>query len=574
MCGSNPIEPLLSGSVVGRVLAALHTVTSTRRTQNQNTLIARMVWVCLVSGTLLIAGCTKQTPRSDDSQVLRISQRNEPSDLDPATATLPDEFFIIRALSEGLVTPAPLLEINNPSPAVLPGIAERWDVSDDGLTYTFHLRSNAFWSNGESVTATDFVESYQRLLTPSTGAPKAALFFMVKNARSFATGQLNDFSQVGFRIQDPRTLVITLEHPSPKFLLYVASGPWIAVNPRVVKTKGKVWTRPGNFVGNGPYLLSEWLPNQRIVVQRNPRYHNAVAAKLSEIQFIACDNGDTEDRAYRAGQLDVTMSVPYAKLPSYERERPKELFHAPLAESRYLSFNVRRAPLDDPRVRRALALAIDRSQLTDRILRGGHQPADRFLPPSLRDDPHTVPTIDHAHTRDVARAKVLLAEAGFPEGRGFPSLELTTWVNSPVIEAIQEMWKKELGIEVALSLREARVHIAALQAGNYDIGFITAIPDVPDAVNMLEDFISDAPGNYPHWSDEQFDQFIQQTKVSLDPDQRERSLRAAEDRLLEETPVTPLYFNARNWLMSSRVRGWQSDALWTRFYLHVELAPP
>lgn len=560
----------MARSVVGRALAALRKIASTRIAQNQNTSIPRVVWICLATGTLLISGCAKQTPPAD-AQILRISQRNEPSDLDPATATLPDEFFIIRALSEGLVRPAPITSNEISSPAVLPGIAESWEVSDTGLTYTFHLRADAVWSNGDRITAADFVESYQRLLTPSTAAPKAALFFMVKNARAFVTGQLSDFSDVGFRIQDPHTLVVTLEHPSPTFLLYVASGPWIPVNPHAVETHGKAWTSPGNFLSNGPYFLTEWRPNQRIVVQRNPRYHNAAAAKLAEIHFIACDNGDTEDRAYRADQLDITMSVPYAKLESYQRERPKELFRAPLAETRYLSFNTQRTPLKDPRVRRALSLAIDRSQLTDRILRGGHQPADRFLPPGLRGETTTGDSL----TRDVAQAQALLAEAGFPQGRGFPSLELTTWVaNSPVIEAIQQMWKKELGIEVALSLREARVHIAALQSGDYDIGFITAIPDVPDAANMLEDFVSTAPGNYPHWSDDTFDRLIEQANTTSHSDRREQLLSSAENRLLQESPVTPLYFNARNWLMSPRVQGWQSDALWTRFYLNVELAPP
>jgi oligopeptide transport system substrate-binding protein len=568
MCGSNPIEPAVSAA--GRALVALHDVA---------------VWACLVVGIFFTSSCTKQPSSSADAQILRISQRNEPSDLDPATASLPDEFFIIRALSEGLVTPAPITNGNASLTAeslrsraglrVLPGIAEKWDVAADGLTYTFHLRPNAIWSNGERVTAADFLESYRRLLTPSTAAPKAALFFMVKNARAFATGQLNDFSEVGFCIQDPLTLVVTLEHPSTNFLLYAASGPWIPVKPRVVETHGRAWTRPGNFVGNGPYVLTEWRPNQRIVVQKNPRYHNTAAAKLAEIHFVACDNGDTEDRAYRAGQLDVTMSVPYAKLATYERERPNELFRTPLAETRFLSFNTQRAPLNDLRVRRALSLAIDRPQLTDRILRGGHQPADRFLPPSLREQTTAARTTDVAHLTNVARAKALLAEAGFPEGHGFPALELTTWVvNSPVIEAVQQMWRKELGIEIGLSLREARVHISSLQTGDYDIGFITAIPDVPDAVNMLEEFVSGAPSNYPHWSDERFDQLVQEAKTNSDPERREQLLLSAEDRLLEESPLTPLYFNARNWLMSSRVRGWQSDALWTRFYLNVELTPP
>jgi oligopeptide transport system substrate-binding protein len=456
------------------------------------------------------------------------------------------------------------------SPSIVPATATHWEISADALTYTFHLRANSRWSSGEPVTASDFLESYRRLLSPATGAPKAALFFMVKNARAFATGHVDDFSAVGFRVHDSRTLVVTLEHAFPNFLLYAASGPWIPVNPRTVAAHGKAWTRPDNFVGNGPFMLTEWRPHQRIVVMRNPHYYDARAVKLDGIQFLASDNGDAEERAFRAGQLDVTMSVPYGKLQGYTRDRPAELFRAPLAETRYLAFNTQRAPLNDARVRRALALSIDRRQLTENILRGGHEPAHRLLPPALRRD-HRANAPESRLLEDAETAKQLLAEAGYPNGHGFPRLEMTTWVNSPVTEAIQQMWKKELGIEVGLSLREARVHISALESGDYDIGFITAIPDVPDPVNMLEDFVSLAPGNYPHWSDARFDELLARAKLCATSLEVDQLLRAAEDRLLHEMPLAPLYFNSRNWLMSPRVQHWQHDALWTRFYRHVEL---
>ena len=187
----------------------------------------------------LPSGCTKHDPApgAPAPQILRISQRNEPADLDPAKASLPDELFIIRALSEGLVAPSP----DNAPPQ--PAAAERWEISPDECTYTFHLRRNALWSNGEPVTAADFLASYQRVLTPATAAPKAPLLFLVKNARAFATGELTDFAAVGFRAPDPHTLVVTLEHPAPRFLAYAASGPWIPVNPRVVARFGRTWTR-------------------------------------------------------------------------------------------------------------------------------------------------------------------------------------------------------------------------------------------------------------------------------------------------------------------------------------------
>jgi oligopeptide transport system substrate-binding protein len=506
-------------------------------------------------------GCARQSTAPARPQVLRVSQRNEPADLDPAKASLPDEFFIIRALGEGLVTPAP-------GGTQRPAAAERWEVSADGLTYTFHLRGDARWSNGEPVTAADFVASYRRVLTPATAAPKAALFFGVKNARAYLAGQLADFDAVGLRAADEHTLVVTLEQPMPDFLAYAASGPWIPVNPRVVAARGRDWTRPGNFVGNGPFVLAEWQPAQRIVVRKNPLYAGAADVRLDEIDFLAFDNEDAEERAFRAGQVDVTMTVPVSKLAIYARDRPAEVRHAPLAETRYLGFNTARPPLNDARVRRALGLAIDREKLVKRVLLGGQEPAGRFLPAQLRprNDADLPPAAAFGYA--AAEARRLLAEAGFPGGQGFRTLELTAWSRSqtPVLEAIQAMWKSELGIEATLAVREATVHRAALIAGEYDIGFMTAIPDVVDAIDVLKDFTTGAPGNYPHWSDAPYDELLANAAKANDISGRNERLHEAESRLGEAAPVAPLYFNTRNWLMSPRVRGWQEDALWTRFY--------
>ena len=542
------------------------------------------VLVCAFSILLAVNPACKKNPApaSAVDKTLRLAQRNEPADLDPATATLTDEFFIIRALGEGLVTPAPSdLSTLNPqlsTPPPSPAAATHWDVSSDQLTYTFHFRPDARWSNGDPVTAHDFLASYRRLLTPATAAPKADLFFAVKNARAFATGQLTDFSAVGFATPDPHTFVVTLEHPSPRFLLYVASGPWIPVHLPTIERHGRAWTQPAHHVGNGPFTLTEWRPHQRIVVSKNPRHHAAASFPLDRIEFLAFDSGDSEERAFRAGQVDVTMSLPVSKVPVYERDRSPELHRAPLAETRYLSLNSTRPPLNDPRVRRALSLALDRSTLVARVLRGGEQPTTTLVHPSLypvaasTSEPTETSSRSGEHQRaDFPRA--LLTAAGFPDPESFPRLELSTWVNSPIVEAIQSMWKTELGIETTIVLREAKVHLAALQSADYDIAFITAIPDVPDAANLLQNFTSDSPANYPHWSDSRFDTLLARAAHAPDLAEQTALLREAESHLLAESPLIPLYFNARNWLMSPRVRSWQTDLLWTRFYHHVDLAP-
>ena len=524
----------------------------------------KVIALCLVA--LLFVGCTKRDSAAPagGASILRLSQRNEPADLDPAIATLPDEIAILRTLSEGPLVPGP----NGAAP--LPGAAERFEVSPDQLTYTFHLRADARWSNGEPVTAQDFVESYRRVLTPATAAPKASVFFAVTNARAFLHGEIADFSAVGIRAADARTLVVTLAQPTPRFPYYVASGPWIPVNPRTVAQHGRAWTKPGNFVGNGPFALAEWRPHQHLIVRRNPAWRGAAQVRLGEIRFVHLDNGDAEERAYRAGQIEATMSVPSSKLETYARERAAELHRVPMIETRFLSLNCTRPPLDDARVRRALALAIDRQRIVDFVLKGGQPVATRYVPAALRDASEGKPQAwEQRFAPEEARR--LLAEAGFPGGQKFPVLELTSWTNAPVLEAVQAMWKKELGIDVRISLRDGKVHFAALMAGTYDLGFMTSIPDVADAENMLTDFISGAAENLPHWSDARFDALLEEARTQAAPATRAATLAAAEARLVESAAVVPLYFNTKIWLMSPRVQGWQEDGLWTRRFEGITL---
>jgi oligopeptide transport system substrate-binding protein len=510
-------------------------------------------------------GCSKPAAPAP-LPVLRIGQRNEPATLDPHLATLADEFFIIRALSEGLLTPAP------GGGAPLPAVAESWQVAPDGRTYTFQLRADARWSNGDPVTASDFVFSIRRALSPALAAPKATLFFPLKNARAIQAGREKDYSAVGARALADRRLELTLEEPTADFLAMVASGPWIPVHRATIEKFGRMdqrdtaWTRPGNFVGNGPFTLSTWRLNQDISVEHNAKYHDAVRVHLSGIRFVAFDNSDTEERAFRAGQVDVTMAVPFSKLASYRAAQPPVLHNVPLHETRYLALNTTRPPLDDRRVRRALALAVNRAVLVEKVMQGGQQPALGFIPPGLGG---YTPAAQFAE--DAAESRRLLREAGFPDGRGFPKLELTTFVNTPVLEAIQQMWRRELGVEVTLAQREARTHLAALAAGDYALALVPAIPDYDGASDLFTQLQSGNPANYPHWSNPEFDRLVAEAGRTESPVQRNGVYQQAEKVLLDEMPLIPLYFNAQNFLLQPRVKNWQTDRLWTRFYKDIFL---
>jgi len=524
-----------------------------------------------VVGALLIASLVFPACARHDApppaDTLRISQRNEPATLDPQLATLPDEFFIIRALSEGLLVPAP--EGGAPQPAV----AARWEVSPDGRTYTFELRPEAQWSNGDPVTAADFVYSIHRVLSPALASPKAARFFPLRNAEAFFTGHEKDFSAVGVRARGELRLELTLEQPTADFPALVASGPWIPVHRATIEKYGRVdqrgtdWTKPGHFVGNGPFLLDSWRPNEEIVVRRNPAWRNAAQVKLGAIRFVAFDHGDPEERAFRAGQLDVTLAVPFSKLATYRTDGTGRLHTTPLHETRYLALNTRRAPLDREAVRRALGLAIDRTALVEKVLQGGQMPAYSFVPPGLGGYQPQWQVEENA-----AEARRLLRQAGFPDGHGFPRLEISTWpVNTAQLEAIQQRWRDQLGIEVTIAPREARTHLAALRAGNYDIAFVTAIPDYDGASDLFGELTSGNPGNYPHWSSVEFDRLVAEAGRSESAVQRLAGYQRAEKLMLVEMPLIPLYFNTQNYLLQPRVQHWRTDRLWTRFYPEIGL---
>jgi oligopeptide transport system substrate-binding protein len=532
--------------------------------------------LCLFAATLFGPACSKQTPASTSAsgapQILRVGQRNEPADLDPARITLPDEFAIVRALLEGLLIPGA-----TPGADPLPGAAARYAVSVDGLAYTFHLRPDARWSDGSPLTAADFVASFRRALTPATAAPKANVFFGVTGARAFAAGGLADFAAVGIRSPDTHTLVVTLEQPNPRFPHYVASGPWLPVHLPTVEQHGRKWTAPEHFVGNGPFVLAEWRAQQHLVLRRNPRWHSAASVRLAELHFVRLDSGDTEERAYRAGQIEVTMGVPQTKIDVYARERPADLHRVPMLETRYLSFNTRRPPLDNPAFRRALSLALDRQRIVDRVTRGGQPVAATFVPPALSaapvaSSPPAAARPESFHRFDPAAARVALDSAGLAR-TALPRLELTAWSPSqvPVLEAIQAMWRETLGLETAIAIRDAKVHLDALATGNYDIGFITAIPDVADAANLLADFVTGAPENYPQLRDAAFDTAFTAALAVADPAARATALAAAERRLLETGALAPIYFNTKVWLMSPRVRGWHEDGLWSRTWHTLSL---
>jgi oligopeptide transport system substrate-binding protein len=535
---------------------------------------ACLVFVSLVCFAL--SGCSDKQPSAATSpahpsgpKILRVGNGTEPQDLDPHVVTGVPEHKIITALLEGLVTYAP-------DGGIAPGVAEHWDISDDGLVYTFHLRDTAKWSNGEPITSEDFVRSFQRILTPSLGAEYAYKLFPLVGAEDFNAGKLTDFSKVGATAVDALTLRLTLVNPTPFLLESLNHYAWFPVHmPTVEKfggasRKGTAWTRPENFVGNGPFNLVSWKPNQVITVTRSPTYWDHDNVKLDGIEFYAIDNADSEERLFRTGGLDYCYSLPLSKIETYRREHADTYRATPYYGVYYYRLNVTKKPLDDKRVRRALALAIDRESIVKNILRdAGQTPAYNFTPPSAKF------TSTARISGDLAEAKRLLAEAGYPDGKGMPPVEIlfnTSDSHRVIAEAIQQMWKTRLGVNATIQNQEWKVYLDTTRTLNYQISRAGWIGDYDDPHTFMELWVTGGGNNQTGWSNPDYDRLLRSALETRTDADRMAVYQKLEAILADELPVIPIYFYTRVYAISPKVKNWITTPLDNRAWKWIDLA--
>ena len=531
----------------------------------------------LVAGLLLaVAGCVKKAPSAPvggstaGKKVLRAGNGAEPQDLDPHTITGAPEHKLIQALFEGLVCEDPQLNI-------VPGVAERWEISPDGLVYTFHLRADAKWSNGETITADDFLQSYQRMITPALAAEYSYMLWHVVGAEDFNKGKLTDFAQTGFKALDPRTLQLTLRQRAPFLLHAMNHEAWQPVPIATIKKFGSLdskrtpWTRPENFVGNGPFVLKSWRPGQLIVAARSPTYWDRANVKLDEIEFYPIELTDTEERMFRAGQLDLTYEMPLTKISVYRRENPAALRLDPFDCVYFYRFNIARKPFDDVRVRRALTIAIDREQIVKNITLGGEQPAYHLVPPNLLGY-----VSQHHFREDVAEARRLLAEAGYPEGKGFPKVELlynTVEKHRVIAEAIQQMWRKNLGIEITLFNQEWKVYMDAQHTRNFQLARGGWQADYVDPHVFFDIWQTGGGNNDTNWGSPEYDRLLRAALDAPNDAARFEIYQQMEKIFVEELPVIPVYFYTFARLVSPRVKNFVTTPLDNFPWKHVDLAP-
>jgi oligopeptide transport system substrate-binding protein len=526
----------------------------------------------LLAADAVLSGCSRGTnvQTGDSAQILHRGISPEPTDLDPHMATLTSYYTVLSAILEGLVSEDPV-DLHP-----VPGVAESWNISPDGLTYTFYIRAGAKWSDGVPVTSQDFISSWQRVLTPSLGATNASQLYIIQGAEAFNKGD-SDFSQVGLHARDSRTLTVSLEHPAPWFLSVLSSPAWLPVPVSTIQRyggltqRGNSWAIPGRWIGNGPFDLMSWHRGQEIIVVKSATYWDSAKVRLSEIHFHVFESIDAEERAFRSGQLHMTETIPPAKIDTYRRDSPALLRIDPLLGTFFLRVNTRRPGLNDSRIRMALALAIDREAITEKVLRGGQSAAYAFTPAGLGG---YVP--EEAHRKNLDDARKLLADAGHAGGAGLPQFEVlfnNSENNRLIFEAVQEMWRRDLGIQVRLMNEDLKSTEEARSTGSYELLRSSLIADYADPSAFLELWRGDNGNNFTGWSNADFDSFLFTAARTPDLSARNALYGRAESLLLREAPVIPIYHYTHVFLIRPSVHGWNPTLLDHHPYKDVYLGP-
>jgi oligopeptide transport system substrate-binding protein len=505
----------------------------------------------------------------------------EIASLDPHAVSGVPESRIVRALFEGLVSRDPkTLE-------VVPGVAAKWELDSTGVVYTFHLRDDARWSNGDPLTAADFEWSFRRLLEPETASPNASQLWSVVGARAFTTGRdelgqavARDGSAVGIHALDALTLEIRLAQPLAKFLDVLACYPLVPVHRRSIEALRELhprtwmteWTQAQNLVTNGPFRLVERRLNDRIRLAKNELYWDAEHVAFHTIDALAVESWTTALNLYLTGEVDwVDGSIPPSAVP-HLRGRA-DFKPSPYLGLYFYRINTTKPPLDDVRVRRALATSINRREVCDKVLKAGQQPAFGFVPwggvMSYASPPGLRPNLDGA--------RELLAQCGFDgEQRPFPTLELhynTSEMHRDIAEVIAAQWKDALGIDVRLVNQEWKVFLDSQTNLDYDLSRSSWIADYQDPSTFLEIWTTGNENNRTGWSDAQYDALIAQARVERDRTKRNALYAAAEARLVLDAPAIPIYSYVSQNLVSPRLGGFYANALNEQFPKYWFWAP-
>jgi oligopeptide transport system substrate-binding protein len=519
----------------------------------------RREFLISVSGAvLLLAGCgdgAQQTAGGASREmVLNRGNGAEPKSLDPHFTEGTWEAAITGELMMGLTT-------EDAAGKPIPGAAERWETSADGKTWTFHIADH-LWSDGQPVTAEDFVFSWRRILDPKTAAQYASLLYIFKNAEAINSGKMK-VEELAAKAVDAKTLVIKLEHPAPfiaEMMMHHATFP---VPKHVVEAKGTDWSKPGNYVGNGAYTLAEWVPNDHVSVVKNPRFFDAANVQIERINFYPTTDTDAALKRFRAGELDVQDPLPASQIDWLRENMPETVEIGPFLGIGYIVLNQTRKPFDDIRVREALSLAYDRETVTEKLIRLGEAPAYSIVPPGIANYPHgtSLSFREMPNADRIKRAQTLMRQAGFgPEKRFKTTYSISTSPDARrVAAAVQQMWK-EIYVDVELVPSEVQINFLKLQNADFEIGGAAWLADYNDARNFLFLLMTNNGGfNYGRYKNAEFDKLMNQSDLEPDLQKRGEIMARAEALALNEFAWIPTRNLATTNLVRPYVKGWEAN---------------
>jgi len=481
---------------------------------------------------LALTACRPAEPPAD----LTILNGAEPETLDPALATGQPDGRVVMALFEGLT------RLNGKTAQPEPGLAERWEIFEEGRRYVFHLRTNAVWSTGEPITADDVVYSWRRVIDPSTAADYSGQLYYVKNGEEINTGKIKDLSQLGVRALNRHTVEVELVAPTP-FFLDLCWFRTLSIVPRhAIEKHGDRWLLEEPLPTSGPYILDSWRIHRKIRVRKNPRYWDSTHTQSDVIDFLPADSAMAAMNIYLTGAADILWDksiVPTELMDVLKDRTDCHVFN--YIATYFVRFNVTRKPFDDARVRKALAMAIDRERIVKHITRAGERPAHSLTPPGTAN--YQAP---EGLGYDPAQASRLLAEAGYPKGQGFPGFHFlynTGDLNKQIAVELQDMFRKNLGINMELRQTEWKVYLAAQSGLDYDLSRSSWIGDYNDPNTFLDMFMSNNGNNRTGWKNARYDELMREANRQTDALKRMELLRQAETILVrDEAPLAPLYY--------------------------------
>jgi oligopeptide transport system substrate-binding protein len=507
----------------------------------------------------MASACGEAPPAADsalsDVRVLHRGNSAEPRSLDPHQVQGDWESNIVGDLMMGLT-------MDGPDGVSVPAAAERWDISDDGLTWTFHLRPHN-WSDGTPVTAEDFVYAWRRILDPAIAAPYASLLYIFCNAQAVNSGALPP-EELGVRALDVATLELVLEAPAPYLPELMSNFATYPVPRTAIEAHGSEWTRAEHYVGNGPFLLREWVANDHITLEKNPGFYDAANVMIDEVVYYPASDADAGLRRFRAGEFDVLGEFPVSQIDWLRTNMPGAVRIEPFLGVEYIPINVTRAPLQDVRVREALNLALDRETLTDQVLRLGNLPAYSIVPPGTAHFPggNRMAVADFPAQERLARAQGLMEDAGYSPDNRLPLSLLVRSTSADarrVPAAIQQMWQ-DIHVDLEIVPADGAITYSRIQEGDFDLGLVNWIADFNDARNFLFLLMSDGSGkNYARYENSEFDALILEGDRETDPARRGALMAEAEALALADYPWIPVYFLVTRDLVQPHVQGWVTN---------------